>query len=141
MGRQSNLPRIRGKAGRIILRNQAAFIVAFTVFVALEKAMTKEKIKRCVLYNEQGSQIFEGEEAIQQALEAGYKDAPVPTKPEQSEADLIADLEQKLRKSLEMEVAANDRADKFEAELEKVKSELVKLKAASNKKPISPKKQ
>ena len=80
---------------------------------------------RCMLYNEHGGEIFTGEDAIQDALDDGWEDAPLPaSKLAQSPTDDAEDLRAQLR---EMNAAlesmhgdlrtATQRADNAEAKL------------------------
>lgn len=59
-------------------------------------------VPRAMLYNEEGTHIFEGQEAIDAALEAGYQDVPLP-------ADQLAKTEESVDNHVaEQQLAENN---------------------------------
>ena len=107
---------------------------------------------RACLYNEHGSKVFEGEEAIEAALEDGWQDTPVELAqtPAQGDEDLerqVQELNQGLAVQHEIISAAKKdvtdlraevkaqtaRADAAEAENKKLAAALKKAKADASK--------
>lgn len=98
--------------------------------------------RRCMLFSKTGSQIFVGEDAIEAALEDGWRDSPVPQTVQAddsaaSDDDRIAYLEELLQDASDAADDATKRADDAEGKLAaetKRANAAEKLLAAAKKK-------
>lgn len=96
--------------------------------------------KRCMLFNENGSKIFTGDDAIAEAIENGYQDTPLPAtqtaqEPGGSDSEMQEKLDkmnQALAEQSKQLAEANRRADEAEKAAEAVTEEVVQTDESAN---------